>query len=458
MLYAEEDRVEIGSFCSIALNVTILAGGEHNVHWATTYPLRIAFGHPRAGQDGQPKTKGKITIGNDVWIGDGATILSGVTIGDGAVIGAGAVVVKDIAPYAIVAGNPARLIRFRFSAETIAKLLVIAWWNWPIEKIEANTSMLCGEDVSDFIADQGEADAQFNLGLEPVNNSVVTNLANARPTGEIKIFQVFYDDKTRLLLDPDFIPLDNTENARPDWCEYWSIRKVLLNQTFDDDAYLGFFSPRFFDKTSMTGREVLEIVQHSSEEVISFSPYFDQSALNQSPFFQGEAHHRGLISATQDILALLNVSINLGTLVCDQTTTIFFNYFVARYSFWKKWLAYAEKIFALCEGPDNELKNRLVDSTSHNFSHDYAMKVFVMERLVTIVMEEQHLRAKVCINIHRAPLSLVPSRAILDKLIVCDALKTLFLETGLLPFMDVWRLYLKQLVEIHYAQQQVPTI
>lgn len=160
MLWADNERIEIGSFCSIAQDVTIFAGGEHNLSWVTTYPLRIAFGPPLAEQDGHPRTKGKTTIGNDVWIGYGATILSGVTIGDGAVIGASTVVVKDVHPYAIVAGNPARLVRYRFDEVTITKLLEIAWWNWPLEKIEANISLLCGENVGDFVNQVSATKAQ----------------------------------------------------------------------------------------------------------------------------------------------------------------------------------------------------------------------------------------------------------------------------------------------------------
>lgn len=150
LLWGSEDRIDIGSFCSIAQNVTVFGGGEHNVDWITTYPLRIAFGHVLAGKDGHPKTKGKTTVGSDVWVGYGAVILSGVTIGDGAVIGAGSVVTKDVPPYAIVAGNPARLIRYRFNEDTRAMLLQIAWWNWPLEEIEANVATLCSPDVEAF--------------------------------------------------------------------------------------------------------------------------------------------------------------------------------------------------------------------------------------------------------------------------------------------------------------------
>ena len=151
MLWGEADAIEIGSFCSIAEDVTIFGGGEHNAAWVTTFPLRMALSDPLAGKDGHPATKGKTEIGNDVWIGFGATILSGVAIGDGAIVGAKAVVTRDVPPYAIVAGNPAKVIRYRFPQEQIQALLELQWWNWPVAKIQAAASMLCSKDVDRFI-------------------------------------------------------------------------------------------------------------------------------------------------------------------------------------------------------------------------------------------------------------------------------------------------------------------
>jgi len=155
MLWTDQERIELGSFCSIAQDVTIFGGGEHNLEWVTTYPLRIALGHPLAWQDGHPKTKGPTKIGSDVWIGHGSTILSGTTVGHGAVIGAGTVVTGDVPAYAIVAGNPARLVRYRFEPRTIARLLEIAWWNWPLAKIDENVSLLCGGSVDEFLRIEG---------------------------------------------------------------------------------------------------------------------------------------------------------------------------------------------------------------------------------------------------------------------------------------------------------------
>ena len=101
-----------------------------------------------ADRDIEEGSKGDVIIGNDVWIGFGALILSGVRIGDGAVIGAGAVVTTDVEPYSIVIGNPARLTKKRFDDETILKLLEIGWWDWPVDKIRQNISIINGEDIS----------------------------------------------------------------------------------------------------------------------------------------------------------------------------------------------------------------------------------------------------------------------------------------------------------------------
>jgi len=134
--FRESDTVIIGKFCSIASNVRIFGGGEHNTTLISTYPFKKFF--QNVDTDPNVISKGPTIIGNDVWIGMNAIILSGVTIGDGAVIGAGSVVTKEVPPYAIVAGNPAILIRNRFTEDQIEKLLRIKWWNWSLEKIITN--------------------------------------------------------------------------------------------------------------------------------------------------------------------------------------------------------------------------------------------------------------------------------------------------------------------------------
>jgi acetyltransferase-like isoleucine patch superfamily enzyme len=151
MLWREDERIEIGKFCSIAEDVTIFGGGEHRTDWVTTYPLRIAFDSPLAHRDGHPATKGTTRIGNDVWIGYRAIIMSGVAVGDGAVVAAGSVVTRGVPEYAIAAGNPARVTKFRFPPKIVAQLLEVKWWDWSLEQIMASASFMASSDIQAFL-------------------------------------------------------------------------------------------------------------------------------------------------------------------------------------------------------------------------------------------------------------------------------------------------------------------
>lgn len=151
MLWSDKERINIGKYCSIAENVTIFGGGEHRTDWVTTFPISIAFNLEGAWQDGIPATKGQTFIGNDVWIGYGSTILSGVTIGDGVVVGACSVVSRDVPPYAIIAGNPAEVVRMRFSKKVVDDLMKIKWWDWSEERIITAYELMSSPDVDAFI-------------------------------------------------------------------------------------------------------------------------------------------------------------------------------------------------------------------------------------------------------------------------------------------------------------------
>lgn len=151
--WGEKSTLKIGKFCSIADGVTIFLGGNHRIDWITTYPFNVLNNDfPNASSViGHPSTKGDVIIGNDVWIGKGASIMSGVSVGDGAVIAANSTITKNVSPYEIVGGNPAKHIRFRFPDNTIQKLLQIKWWDWEIELINRKVKTLCASDVEEFI-------------------------------------------------------------------------------------------------------------------------------------------------------------------------------------------------------------------------------------------------------------------------------------------------------------------
>lgn len=136
------DRLMIGKFCSIACGAKFLFNSaNHSLSSLSTYPFPIFYeewGLDRKNVAEAWDNKGDIVIGNDVWIGYEAVILAGVTVGDGAVIGARAMVTKDVPPYTIVGGVPAKPIRKRFSEETISEMLALKWWDWPKERIARN--------------------------------------------------------------------------------------------------------------------------------------------------------------------------------------------------------------------------------------------------------------------------------------------------------------------------------
>lgn len=142
------DKLIIGKFCMIASDVKfIMNGANHLTNAISAYPFAI-FGEDwhNAMEGKSYPVKGDITIGNDVWLGHNATIMAGVTIGDGAIIATNATVTKDVAPYSIVGGNPAQVIRKRFSDEVISELLAIQWWHWDIAKITQHVQLLTSND------------------------------------------------------------------------------------------------------------------------------------------------------------------------------------------------------------------------------------------------------------------------------------------------------------------------
>jgi len=142
---SEPCTMRVGSYVSIASDVKVMLGQEHHVEWATTYPFQV---HPAEWPElrhlsGHPATRGDIIVGNDVWIGHGAQLRSGISIGDGAVIGMGAIVTRDVPPYAVVAGVPARVMRFRFPQPTVDWLLRLQWWNLSPVVVRRLAPLLC---------------------------------------------------------------------------------------------------------------------------------------------------------------------------------------------------------------------------------------------------------------------------------------------------------------------------
>jgi acetyltransferase-like isoleucine patch superfamily enzyme len=143
--WGEDTWLDIGDYCSISGHILVYLGGNHRTDWATTYP----FGHinqeifPDFNGEGHPQTKGNVTIGNDVWIGTHVTIMSGITIGDGACIANNSVVTKDVEPYSIIGGNPAKFIKNRFTDDIKNNLLKYKWWEFEPYIVNHISPLLC---------------------------------------------------------------------------------------------------------------------------------------------------------------------------------------------------------------------------------------------------------------------------------------------------------------------------
>lgn len=149
------ERLVIGKFVQVAHGVKfITSSANHPMRGFSTYPFAVFNPETMGAYVDEVACYGDTIVGNDVWLGYGATVLPGVTIGDGAIVGAKAVVSRDVPSYAIVAGNPARVVRSRFDGETVERLLKLRWWDWPIEEIERKRAAIEAADAS--LLDSGE--------------------------------------------------------------------------------------------------------------------------------------------------------------------------------------------------------------------------------------------------------------------------------------------------------------
>lgn len=183
----QKTHVLIGNYCQIAHDTIFEIGMNHVFSGVSPYPFDQVLGEGNIFAHRAPVNKQQLVIGHDVWIGSGVRIIKAVKIGNGAIIGSGAVVTKDVPPYAIVGGNPAKIIRYRFSPEIIEALNKIKWWYWPLEKVKANRQYM--ENVEEFIEKFGENSAVYKQKNNKTNapHSILKKLQDCHQAGG-KIF------------------------------------------------------------------------------------------------------------------------------------------------------------------------------------------------------------------------------------------------------------------------------
>lgn len=252
-----------------------------------------------------------------------------------------------------------------------------------------------------------------------------------------QIFQIVYSEKTRLGKDPDFLPLDNLDNSRPDWREYWPIRNFLLNRKLLENQYYGFFSPKFAEKTNLKGTDALALLNNGDEDVVSFSPFFDQTCLFLNPFLQGSSAHPGIREALTQSARLLNPKTNINRLVMDSTNTIYCNYFAAKPKFWRHWLDNCEKIYTEAENNNSTLAKHL----NMNVTHDKTLvpaKVFIIERIASLLLSENNYTIRTS-NPLSARFGVPKLRQKTEELIQLDAYKIAYRKTGHNHYMILYK-------------------
>ncbi len=227
-----------------------------------------------------------------------------------------------------------------------------------------------------------------------------------------------------------FTPLDNRENLRPDWQEYWPIRKFLLNENLKEDHYYGFFSPRFQEKTGLNAAQIIDYVtkQSTVNDIIIFSPQPDMGAFFLNIFDQNELFDPGFKESSQNFCDFAELNIDISQLVMDSTNIVFSNYFFAKPNFLRKWLNTCEILFNTCENHKNiaELNGWLKPTT---YKNGIERKVFLLERIASLLIAKNsdinaHSHNPFLFAYSGTRLNQFPEKAIL-----CDALKIAFNQT-----------------------------
>lgn len=250
------------------------------------------------------------------------------------------------------------------------------------------------------------------------------------------IFQILNHYTPRGDLDPGFGVLDNSSNERPDWFEYWPMRRFLLNESLLETEYYGFLSPKFKHKTNLDAKQVRDIIARCtpSTDVILLSPSIHNSAYFLSVFEHGEAEHPGLAAVSSRLFERLGAAFDPTTFISDSRNTVHSNYFLAKPRFWRAWLSVTEAMFRIAESADDPLGQALRSPTTYRGRSEVQMKIFVMERIATwLLVNDAGFVAR-----SRDPFA---ARARFYKLpvaLVCDALKIAYVTERREQYKDVF--------------------
>ena len=248
---------------------------------------------------------------------------------------------------------------------------------------------------------------------------------------DVQLHQIAYSAQTLQAIEPGYAVLHNISNPRPDWYEVWPIVQFLRIHALDEQAFYGFFSPKFGQKTGLMHSQVLSAVRASAlrgADVVLFSPQPDMGAFFLNVFEQGETFDAGLIDALQSFMAHIGRPVELRALVMDSRQTVFSNYFVARPAFWRAWLNLVELFIAVCDDPAHPLAPGLTVATTYRSQAQ--RKVFIAERLASLLLAiEPHWRTQAADPFTMA-WSASRFREYPHEAVISDALKIAHRENG----------------------------
>jgi len=262
----------------------------------------------------------------------------------------------------------------------------------------------------------------------------------------IHIFQIVYNKHTEDSRDAGFLPLNNMNNLRPDWREYWPIRNYLLANDLDENGLYGFFSPKFKAKTGLSSRECFDFINSypSDIDVFSFSPFFDLGAFHLNSFLQAIYQHPESRYAIEGAVKIVRPSLNLNELVMHSGNNIFCNFFVATPKFWRSWLTECELIYSECEANSSPIAEGL-NMVAESHDSPALNKTFLIERVASMILATDSTWNVKAFN----PFALPLSNAVISReptpLIQMDALKIAYASQKRVEYLNFFK-YLQKLV------------
>lgn len=259
-----------------------------------------------------------------------------------------------------------------------------------------------------------------------------------KPTPALHLYQIAYSPETRAQIEPGYLVLDNLENARPDWYEYWPIRRFFNEQPIDENAYYGFFSPKFRAKTNLSYQETYNFAaEHiDTADVMIFSPQFDMGGFFVNVFEQGETFDTGFKETFQKFLTAIDRPEPLDSLIMDSSQIVFSNYFIAHTRFWRQWLALTDALFTIAEDKTHPLCDAICYKTTYPGAVE--RKVFMQERIASYLLARDKAWRVAVKNPLTMAWSALPTNQFVKEAVISDALKRSYNLTGFPEYLAVF--------------------